>query len=149
MPASSQKSVPRPVGRKPAKPEKMTKASKIKQAKDAVKVTRLRKTKQYTSYTRYVHKLVRSIENKAGKTRITAKGMGIMDSLIHDLFDRLACEAGRLATHANMATMSSRAIMAAVKLHYPKELASHALAAGAAAVGNYEQAKRGRGKKRK
>eukprot|EP01059_Diplonema_ambulator_P016089 TRINITY_DN27377_c0_g1_i1.p1 TRINITY_DN27377_c0_g1~~TRINITY_DN27377_c0_g1_i1.p1 ORF type:complete len:127 (+),score=58.19 TRINITY_DN27377_c0_g1_i1:47-427(+) len=116
-----------------------SKAADVKSAAKDKKVKGRRVKKDYSSYSHYIHKLLKGKKNKEGKVRITGKGMAIMNSMISDLFDRLATESGRLAKHAKMTTLNSRAIIAAVKLHYPTELARHALSAGAAAVATYDK----------
>jgi histone H2B len=49
-----------------------------------------------------------------------------MNSFINDIFDRIASEAGKLATYNKKATLSSREIQTAVRLMLPGELAKHA-----------------------
>jgi hypothetical protein len=59
-------------------------------------------------------------------TGISKKGMSIMNSFINDIFERIASEAGKLATYNKKATLSSREIQTAVRLMLPGELAKHA-----------------------
>jgi hypothetical protein len=44
------------------------------------------------------------------------KGMSIMNSFINDIFERIATEAGKLATYNNKATLSIREIQTDVRL---------------------------------
>jgi histone H3/H4 len=60
-------------------------------------------------------------------TGISKKGMSIMNSFINDIFERIATEAGKLATYNKKATLSSREIQTAVRLMLPGELAKHAV----------------------
>eukprot|EP01064_Diplonema_japonicum_P005344 TRINITY_DN135_c1_g1_i1.p2 TRINITY_DN135_c1_g1~~TRINITY_DN135_c1_g1_i1.p2 ORF type:complete len:146 (+),score=73.86 TRINITY_DN135_c1_g1_i1:71-508(+) len=117
-----------------SKKDKKEKVKKVKKEDDGEK---RRKKSSYASYNTYIHRLMRTQDKKGNKVQITAKGMAIVNSFVVDLFDRLAGEAGRLTTHAQVKTLSSKAVMAAVKLQLPKELATHALAAGASAVGTF------------
>lgn len=55
-------------------------------------------------------------------TGISKKGMSIMNSFINDIFERIATEAGKLATYNKKATLSSREIQTAVRLMLPGEL---------------------------
>ena len=57
-----------------------------------------------------------------------------MNSFINDIFERIASEAGRLATYNKKATLSSREIQTAVRLMLPGELAKHAVSEGTKAV---------------
>eukprot|EP00934_Nitzschia_sp_Nitz4_P000241 Nitzschia sp. Nitz4//scaffold313_size41840//10902//17056//NITZ4_007432-RA/size41840-processed-gene-0.86-mRNA-1//-1//CDS//3329547418//241//frame0 len=59
-----------------------------------------------------------------------------MNSFINDIFERIATEAGKLATYNKKATLSSREIQTAVRLMLPGELAKHAVSEGTKAVTN-------------
>jgi histone H2B len=63
--------------------------------------------------------------------------MTIMDNFIHDLFERIAAESGRLARYNKKSTISSREIQTAVRLLLPGELAKHAVSEGTKAVTKY------------
>ena len=65
---------------------------------------------------------------------LMAQGMSIMNSFINDIFERIATEAGKLATYNKKATLSSREIQTAVRLMLPGELAKHAVSEGTKAV---------------
>jgi Core histone H2A/H2B/H3/H4 len=61
-----------------------------------------------------------------------------MNSFINDIFERIATEAGKLATYNKKATLSSREIQTAVRLMLPGELAKHAVSEGTKVSGtNY------------
>ena len=94
-------------------------------------------------YGRYIHKLAK-VQFKERKQQITAKGMGIVNAFVTDVLERLGGEAGRVASFSGAKTLSVRSVVAAVKLQLPEELATHALAAGTAAVGRYAKACGGR-----
>eukprot|EP01059_Diplonema_ambulator_P000677 TRINITY_DN1054_c1_g5_i1.p2 TRINITY_DN1054_c1_g5~~TRINITY_DN1054_c1_g5_i1.p2 ORF type:complete len:171 (+),score=82.80 TRINITY_DN1054_c1_g5_i1:58-513(+) len=122
-------------GAKP-KARKAKKEKKVK--KEGEEGAKRRKKADYSSYSRFIHKLIRGDKKKA-QVRITSRGMAIVNSFVVDLFERLAGEAGRLASHANVKTLSSKAVIAAVKMQLPKGLAEHALGAGATAVASYSK----------
>lgn len=86
------------------------------------------------SYATYIYKVLKQVHPDTG---ISKKGMVIMDNFIHDVFERLANEAGRLARYNKKSTISSREIQTAVRLTLPGELAKHAVSEGTKAVTKY------------
>ena len=76
----------------------------------------------------------RTVVPPAAETGISKKAMGVMNSFINDLFDRVTSEAGRLSRYNKKATLSSREIQTAVRLVLPGELAKHAVSEGTKAV---------------
>ena len=115
---------PKPKGKAAAKPDKRTKDGEKKKSR-----------RNYANYSRFIHKLVKVQFKK--KQEITSKGMGVVNSFVTDLFERLAGEASRVTSFSGAKTLSARSVVAAVKLQLPEELANHALASGTAAVGRY------------
>ena len=96
---------------------------------------RISKSK-FTNYARFIHRILPK------DTRISARGMAIVNSFVHDIFERLASEAGRVTAHAEHKTISSQAVMAAVKLQLPIDFAQGAIQAGAQAINHYADAVR-------
>ena len=90
-------------------------------------------------YGRYIQKLAK-VQFKERKQQITAKGMRIVNAFVTDVLERLGGEAGRVTSFSGAKTLSVRSVVVAVKLQLPEELATHALAAGTAAVGRYAKA---------
>ena len=90
-----------------------------------------------------IHKLAK-VQFKERKQQITWKGMRIVNAFVTDVLERLGGEAGRVTSFSGAKTLSVRSVVAAVKLQLPEELATHALAAGTAAVGRYAKACGGR-----
>ena len=86
------------------------------------------------SYATYIYKVLKQVHPDTG---ISKKGMVIMDNFIHDVFERLASEAGRLARYNKKSTISSREVQTAVRLTLPGELAKHAVSEGTKAVTKY------------
>ena len=100
-----------------------------------------------SKYTRFIHRLVKvQFRKRIGKRRrmLSEKGMGIVNAFVTDVLERLGGEAGRVTSFSGAKTLSVRSVVAAVKLQLPEELATHALAAGTAAVGRYAKACGGR-----
>ncbi|XP_063281851.1 uncharacterized protein LOC134566084 [Pelobates fuscus] len=79
-------------------------------------------------------------------TGISSKAMGIMNSFVNDIFERIAGEASRLAHYNKRSTITSREIQTAVRLLLPGELAKHAVSEGTKAVTKYTSAKMARTK---
>jgi histone H2B len=90
-----------------------------------------KKKKRTESYSSYIYKVLKQVHPDTG---ISKKGMSIMNSFINDIFERIATEAGKLATYNKKATLSSREIQTAVRLMLPGELAKHAVSEGTKAV---------------
>jgi histone H2B len=75
-----------------------------------------KRTKRTESYSSYIYKVLKQVHPDTG---ISKKGMSIMNSFINDIFERIATEAGKLATYNKKATLSSREIQTAVRLMLP------------------------------
>ncbi|KAF7703762.1 hypothetical protein HF521_022769 [Silurus meridionalis] len=69
------------------------------------------------------------------------KAMGIMNSFVNDIFERIAGESSRLAHYNKRSTITSREIQTAVRLLLPGELAKHAVSEGTKAVTKYTSSK--------
>ena len=93
-----------------------------------------RKKANTNSYASYIYKVLRQVHPDTG---VSKKAMVIMDSFVHDIFERIASESGRLARYNKRHTISSREIQTAVRLVLPGELAKHAVSEGTKAVTKY------------
>ena len=110
----------------------MAKTPSKKSAKAPKKAAGKKSNKKRTeSYSLYIYKVLKQVHPDTG---ISKKGMSIMNSFINDIFDRLAGEAGKLATYSKKPTLSSREIQTSVRLMLPGELAKHAVSEGTKAV---------------
>nr|GMD29344.1 probable histone H2B.1 [Ipomoea batatas] len=89
--------------------------------------------KNIESYKTYIFKGMKKVHPDLG---ITSKAMGIMNSFINDIFEKLAQEASKLAHYNKKPTITSREIQTAAKLVLPGELAKHAISEGTKAVTN-------------
>ena len=101
----------------------MTKAQK----KDGKKHKRSHKE----SYSVYLYKVLKQVHPDTG---ISSKAVGIMNSFVNGLFQRIAGEASRLAHYNKHSTITNREIQNAVRLLLPGELAKHAVSEGTKAV---------------
>lgn len=93
-----------------------------------------RKKANTNSYASYIYKVLKQVHPDTG---VSKKAMVIMDSFVHDIFERIASESGRLARYNKRHTISSREIQTAVRLVLPGELAKHAVSEGTKAVTKY------------
>lgn len=112
--------------------EKKPKAGK-KLPKDAAAGDKKKKRskKAVETYKIYIFKVLKQVHPDIG---ISSKAMGIMNSFINDIFEKLAQEASRLARYNKKPTITSREIQTAVRLVLPGELAKHAVSEGTKAV---------------
>ena len=86
------------------------------------------------TYSSYIYKVLKQVHPDTG---ISRRGMSIVNSLMNDVFERLAGEAGKLTRYNKRSTLSSREIQTAVRLVLPGELAKHAVSEGTKAVTKY------------
>ncbi|KAL9426332.1 hypothetical protein AB3S75_033168 [Citrus x aurantiifolia] len=122
----------KPVAEK-APAEKRPKAEK-KISKDGgggVEKKKRKLKKNVETYKIYIFKVLKQVHPDIG---ISSKAMGIMNSFINDIFEKLAQEASRLARYNKKPTITSREIQTAVRLVLPGELAKHAVSEGTKAV---------------
>jgi histone H2B len=89
------------------------------------------------SYASYVYKVLKQVHPETG---ISKKAMGVMNSFIADIFERLSAEAAKLARYNSKSTLSSREVQTAVRLVLPGELAKHAVSEGTKAVTKFTSA---------
>ncbi len=126
--------MPEPAKSAPA-PKKGSKKAVTKTQKKGDK--KRRKTRK-ESYAIYVYKVLKQVHPDTG---ISSKAMGIMNSFVNDIFERIAGEASRLAHYNKRSTITSREIQTAVRLLLPGELAKHAVSEGTKAVTKYTSSK--------
>ena len=119
-------------GGMPAKKTKAKKAPTVKAPKG--EKGGKRKKKRTESFSIYIYKVLKQVHPDTG---ISTKGMGIMNSFITDIFDKIANEAGKLVRYNKKGTLTSREIQTAVRLVLPGELAKHAVSEGTKAVTKY------------
>ncbi|KAM6092073.1 histone H2B 1/2/3/4/6-like [Theristicus caerulescens] len=127
--------MPEPAKSAPA-PKKGSKKAVTKTQK---KGDKKRKKSRKESYSIYVYKVLKQVHPDTG---ISSKAMGIMNSFVNDIFERIAGKASRLAHYNKRSTITSREIQTAVRLLLPGELAKHAVSEGTKAVTKYTSSKR-------
>ncbi|GJS09101.1 histone H2B.3-like protein [Tanacetum coccineum] len=121
-------------GKKPMaekSPAAKPKAEKKLPAKDTADKKKKRHKKSVETYKIYIFKVLKQVHPDIG---ISSKAMGIMNSFINDIFEKLAAESSKLVRYNKKNTLSSREIQTAVRLVLPGELAKHAVSEGTKAV---------------
>ncbi|XVE79368.1 hypothetical protein DITRI_Ditri14bG0052700 [Diplodiscus trichospermus] len=128
----------KPAEKKPAEEKKAEKApaekkprAEKKLPKEAGDKKKKRAKKSVETYKIYIFKVLKQVHPDIG---ISSKAMGIMNSFINDIFEKLAQEASKLARYNKKPTITSREIQTAVRLVLPGELAKHAVSEGTKAV---------------
>ena len=88
-----------------------TKGAKKSVAKTApVDGKKKRRRRNKESFGIYVYKVLKQVHPDTG---ISSKAMGVMNSFVNDIFERIAAEASRLAHYNKRSTVSSREIQTA------------------------------------
>uniref|UniRef100_A0A0C9S7N0 Histone H2B n=2 Tax=Araucariaceae TaxID=25664 RepID=A0A0C9S7N0_9CONI len=122
----------KPVAEKaPASDKKASKAEKKLPKEAGEKKGKKRHKKSVETYKIYIFKVLKQVHPDIG---VSSKAMGIMNSFINDIFEKLASEAAKLARYNKKPTITSREIQTAVRLVLPGELAKHAVSEGTKAV---------------
>eukprot|EP00798_Chlamydomonas_sp_ICE-L_P015952 gene15952-biopygen24958 len=106
-------------------------------AKTAEGKKKAKKMAKAETYKIYIYKVLKQVHPDTG---ISSKAMGILNSFINDIFDKIASEAARLARYNKKPTVTSREIQTAVRLVLPGELAKHAVSEGTKAVTKFTSA---------
>ena len=113
------------------KPKSAGKKVPAKDAASGADKKKKRSKKSVETYKIYIFKVLKQVHPDIG---ISSKAMGIMNSFINDLFEKIAQEASKLARYNKKNTISSREIQTAIRLVLPGELAKHAVSEGTKAV---------------
>ncbi|KAI3975140.1 hypothetical protein MKX01_038468 [Papaver californicum] len=127
--SSSPTPSPSPGEKKPAKAEKRLPV--IKEGSGLIEKNKKKIKKSNETYKIYIFKVLKQVHPDIG---ISSKAMGIMNSFINDIFEKLAQESSRLARYNKKPTITSREIQTSVRLVLPGELAKHAVSEGTKAV---------------
>jgi histone H2B len=114
---------------------KVAKVAKIAKPTDGKKKKKV--SKKAESYKIYLYKVLKQVHPNTG---VSSKAMSILNSLMNDMFDKIATEAARLARYTKKPTMTSREIQTAVRLVLPGELSKHAVSEGTKAVTKFTSA---------
>ncbi|XVF69043.1 hypothetical protein PTKIN_Ptkin11bG0049600 [Pterospermum kingtungense] len=102
-----------------------------------VKRKRSRKRKDMDGNEGYKTYVFRVLKQVHPGLAISSQAMSVINSLMKDMFEKIADEATKLSKYSERKTLSSREIQGAVRLVLPGELGKHAVAEGSKAVTNY------------
>ena len=107
-----------------------------------------KKKKRTETYSSYIYKVLKQMHPDTG---INEKAMSIVNSFVHDMFEKLCIQAGKLVRYNKKGTLSSREVQTATRFILPVELAKHAVSEGTKAVTKYTSnaGKGGRGGSKK
>ncbi|KAJ0694795.1 putative transcription factor Hap3/NF-YB family [Helianthus annuus] len=121
----------KPAEKKPAAEKKPRAEKKVPKDASSTDKKKKRTKKSVETYKIYIFKVLKQVHPDIG---ISSKAMGIMNSFINDIFEKLGQESSRLARYNKKPTITSREIQTAVRLVLPGELAKHAVSEGTKAV---------------
>ncbi|GAX78504.1 hypothetical protein CEUSTIGMA_g5943.t1 [Chlamydomonas eustigma] len=100
----------------PPKAPKEAKAEKIAKKETAPKKTtdgkKKKKVSKSESYKVYLYKVLKQVHPDTG---VSSKAMSILNSLMNDMFDKIATEAARLSRYSKKPTMTSQGTKAVTK----------------------------------
>ena len=103
----------------------------------AKKIVMKRRTKRTESFKGYIFKIMKQVHPE---TRISKKGIAIINNFVTDTFEKIATEASKLCRIHKRLTMGSRDVQSAIRLVLPGELAKHAVSEGTKAMTKFSQA---------
>ena len=96
-----------------------------------------RRKKRTETFSVYIYRVLKQVHPETG---VSKRSMGIMNSFINDIFEKIALESSKLVRYNKKHTLSSREVQTAVRLILPGELAKHAVSEGTKAVTKYSSA---------
>ena len=102
-----------------------------------IKKDSVKRRKATQSYKSYIFKVLKQVHPE---TRISKKGITIINNFVEDTFEKIALEASKLCRIHKRATMNSRDVQSAIRLVLPGELAKHAVSEGTKAMTKFSQA---------
>jgi histone H2B len=121
----------------PAAPKAEKVATKVAAPKKSADGKKKKKVSKAESYKVYLYKVLKQVHPDTG---VSSKAMSILNSLMNDMFDKIATEAARLSRYGKKPTMTSREVQTAVRLVLPGELSKHAVSEGTKAVTKFTSA---------
>ena len=97
----------------------------------------IKRRKGTESWKTYIFRVLKQVHPE---TRISQKGMSIINNFVTDTFEKVALEASKLCRIHKRMTMGSRDVQSAIRLVLPGELAKHAVSEGTKAMTKFTQA---------
>ena len=96
---------------------------------------RRHKKRNSESFQRYINGVLKTITQEVG---ISRKGINVVNSIVNDLFERIATEGANLVRYSKKNTLGSKEIESAVKLTLSSELCKHSVVEGKKAVTKFQ-----------
>ena len=106
----------------------MAKSAKAAPKPTAVKAKRRRGVQTFKGY---IFKILKQVHPN---TRISKKGIQIVNNFVTDTFEQVAMEASKLVRMNKRSTLNSRDVQSAARLVLPGELSKHAVSEGTKAM---------------
>ncbi|XVF19827.1 hypothetical protein REPUB_Repub11eG0144100 [Reevesia pubescens] len=117
--------------------EKKGKSREGKESNENIGKRKRGKRKEFDGNETYKTFVFRVLKQVHPGMTISSKAMSVINSLMNDMFERIANEATNLSKYTERKTLSSKEIQGAVRLVLPGELGKHAVAEDSKAVTNY------------
>ena len=108
-----------------------------KSAKSAPKPTMAKRRRGVQTFKGYIFKILKQVHPN---TRISKKGMLIVNNFVTDTFEQVAMEASKLVRMNKRSTLNSRDVQSAARLVLPGELSKHAVSEATKAMGKLSSA---------
>ena len=112
-------------GRKQVVEKRQSKAHK------AAIVEKKKAKKRAETFSLYIYRVLKQVHPDTG---ISKRSMGVMNSFINDIFEKISHESTKLLRYSKKHTLTSKEVQTAIKLILPGELAKHAVSEGTKAV---------------
>ena len=112
----------------------MAKPTKSAPKQTATKAKRRRGVQTFKGY---IAKILKQVHPN---TRISKKGIQIVNNFVTDTFEQVAMEASKLVRMNKRSTLNSRDVQSAARLVLPGELSKHAVSEATKAMGKLSQA---------
>ena len=96
------------------------------------------KKKRKVSYAPFIFELLQKVHPKTG---LSTFAMNTVNSFVHDLFERIAAEASKVAFYNNRSCSTAREIRTAVELLLPVQLGNFAASEGTKTESKYTSSK--------
>jgi histone H2B len=119
----------------PKSTEKATTAPGGNKNVNVVKKGKRHRKRSYASMQTWIYKM---LKEKHPDLAMGSQCMQVLNAIYYDLFDRLVREAARLSDAAHRKTLSSRDVISAVRLLFPKDLAKYGVHAVQKALHHYQ-----------
>jgi histone H2B len=115
----------------------MAKIAAKKAPKSVKKDVTKKRRKGKRTFNSFIFKVMKQVHPES---RISKKGMLIVNNFVTDTFERVCAEASKLCKYSNRSTLSARDVQSALRLVLPGELSKHAVSEGTKAMTKFNSA---------